>query len=270
MKRAASAMVSRLAALVMLVLMSWCAPVSRGQPAEAGPGAVANPDGEAAIATAREALGRNVVDYNWYDSASDDVRAVKLPEPWEWDWRPRSSNSSSSYGWGWPDFSPLAWFLWILAIAFLAIVAWFIFRRLKDRARLVSDAQLAAGRSAQELDEARIEALPVRVAGTADELLDQARRYFQAGNFAEAIIYLFSYQLVELDRKGRIVLERGKTNRQYLRELRARPGLMTLVERTMVAFEDVFFGGHRLSRDRFEECWNGLDRFAQLATEQTV
>ena len=47
----------------------------------------------------------------------------------------------------------------------------------------------------------------------------------------------------------------------YLRELRPRPVLRTTLEATMVAFEEVFFGRHELSRERFEACWSRLDEF---------
>ena len=50
-------------------------------------------------------------------------------------------------------------------------------------------------------------------------------------------------------------LAKGKTNRQYLRELQARADMAPLLATSMVAFEDVFFGGHSLSRERYEECW---------------
>jgi hypothetical protein len=56
-------------------------------------------------------------------------------------------------------------------------------------------------------------------------------------------------------------LARGKTNRMYLRELRQQPQLKSILELTMTAFEDVFFGNHNLSREEFEACWRQLDDF---------
>jgi hypothetical protein len=72
---------------------------------------------------------------------------------------------------------------------------------------------------------------------------------------------LFSYQLVALDKRHVIHLAKGKTNRQYLRETRSREPLKNLLQRTMISFEDVFFGHHDLSRERFEESWQSLDEF---------
>ena len=36
----------------------------------------------------------------------------------------------------------------------------------------------------------------------------------------------------------------------------------------MVAFEDVFFGEHSLSRSRFESCWNQLEEFHEGVEQQ--
>ena len=65
----------------------------------------------------------------------------------------------------------------------------------------------------------RVEALPFRVPRQATDLLSEARRQYEKGNYNEAIVYLFSHQLVELDRQHLIHLARGKTNRQLVREL---------------------------------------------------
>jgi hypothetical protein len=116
-------------------------------------------------------------------------------------------------------------------------------------------------------DAAAVESLPVPATARRGDLLAEARRHYAAGNFALAIIYLFSFQLVQLDKRQIIHLAKGKTNRQYLREIGPRAGLATLVEQTMVIFEDVFFGNHGLERDRFESCWGRLGEFESLVGE---
>ena len=122
-------------------------------------------------------------------------------------------------------------------------------------------------------------------------LLDEARRHWQEGDFAQAIIYLFSFQLVHLDKQQIIRLNKGKTNRQYLREIghgaaawatlaaapqveppapvfpQLRGRLQGLVEQTMFVFEDVFFGNRALERARFEACWSRVDEFQSLRRE---
>ena len=95
-------------------------------------------------------------------------------------------------------------------------------------------------------------------------LLEEARRQYEAGNYNVAIVYLYSYELLKLDQNQMLRLARGKTNREYLRELSGRPEFYGILAQSLVPFEDVFFGEHELSRERFEACWNQVDRFNRL------
>ncbi len=95
------------------------------------------------------------------------------------------------------------------------------------------------------------------------DLLAAARAYLEAGDLGNAIVHVFAYQLVELDKHHLIQLTRGKTNRQYLGELRTHPKFIDLLTPTMLAFEDFFFGHHELSGPRFQACWKDLDDFHQ-------
>lgn len=109
----------------------------------------------------------------------------------------------------------------------------------------------------------RVEDLPFQIKRPTGDFLSEAQRLYEEGKYSEAIVYLFSYQLVALDKRHVIRLAKGKTNRQYLRETRSRESLKQLLQRTMISFEDVFFGHHQLSRERFEESWQRLDEFHQ-------
>lgn len=150
----------------------------------------------------------------------------------------------------------------------------------------------------------RLDQLPIAVEKSNRNLLETARMWEKAGDLGQAIVYLFAYMLVELDRHQLVRLTRGKTNRQYLAELERsfsgsvrpvaalqeqsksargrigdRPGdefslsqaittaspssLVLIVRRTMTAFEDVFFGHHQISEQRFSKCWNSLDMFRE-------
>jgi hypothetical protein len=119
-------------------------------------------------------------------------------------------------------------------------------------------------------DADRVENLPFPVPSREGDFLTVSKRSYDSGDFNDAIIYLFSYHLVELDRRHLIRLNRGKTNRQYLRELRSNPELCKILSKTMLAFEDVFFGHHSLSRRRFEECWQQLDRFHEVMKQEAA
>ena len=111
----------------------------------------------------------------------------------------------------------------------------------------------------QEVD--RVEHLPFQLRKPTGDFLSEARRLYEAGDYSQAILYLYSHFLVELDKQHVIRLAKGKTNRQYLRETRPRPVLHQILEITMVSFEDVFFGHHKISRQQFEASWSRLADF---------
>jgi hypothetical protein len=111
---------------------------------------------------------------------------------------------------------------------------------------------------------ALIERLPVPVDRAHGDLLGEARRLYDQMQYGRAILYLFAYELLQLDRHHVIRLARGKTNRQYLRELTRVSPLSPPLERTMVAFESVFFGRQALDRGGFEACWQELPQFENL------
>ncbi len=123
--------------------------------------------------------------------------------------------------------------------------------------------------STADLNRARMENLPLPLVPSEQDLLSTARSYYEAGEYGHAATYYFAYQLVELDRHHLIRLSKGKTNRQYLRELRTRPQIVPVVRNTMKAFEDFFFGHHELTRQRFEACWQELSSFHSQLEQAT-
>lgn len=226
-------------------------------------------DGAAAVEEGREALS-DVAEFPWYDQKEDRARALHVV--------PRDDSDSANRGSQWTNvkqvnasrpmtgfstrraFSPiLQWIGLSVLIVLLGVIAFMIAKTfLKEEASESTSAKKVV-QSAASVD--RVEALPVKVRGAAANFLDEARRLYEAGDFSEAILYLFSHELVALDTHRAIRLAKGKTNRQYLRELRQRPPLRSVLETTMIAFEDVFFGRKSLSRERFEECWRQLAGF---------
>jgi hypothetical protein len=117
-----------------------------------------------------------------------------------------------------------------------------------------------------DIDPTRISDLPFDVARTSGNPLDEARRLMQAGHFDAAMVQLYGYMLLAMDRARAIHLQKGKTNRMYLRELRYGSMLAQIVELSMHRFEDVFFGRLSLTRENFMEVWERLDDFhLQLA-----
>lgn len=108
---------------------------------------------------------------------------------------------------------------------------------------------------------AKIQDLPFEIEASRLGLFEQSMRYRELRDYSKAIIYLFSHVLVELDGARCIRLERGKTNRRYLRELGGESSLKSFTEQLIHAFEYSFFGKHALTQDAFESLWCQLPEF---------
>ena len=225
-------------------------------------------DAEPSVETGRRALGRWWSNYPWYDSSTDGIRRVKVSKPWNWDWLDDWFKTSGSSNWrfSWPS-DLLQWVSWILLILALAAIAYLLWRAYRRRREGRLGKSVAAAEQDAANDRRRIEALPAPVGRRPSDLLSEARRLYEEGCYSEAIVYLFSHRLVQLDKHQLIHMEKGKTNRQYLRELGARAALRQLLDDTMVAFEDVFFGDYRLDRLRFDACWLRQTDFEALLAE---
>jgi len=224
-------------------------------------------DAAGPIESGRQALGSGDY-YPWYDYDNDAVRRLDVEAARDtaehrnstWRAKPPTANQSSWGGWS-PLGEIVRWMLWGSLILLAAVLA-----ALLIRAFLASESRRAASMAVEEeirTEEDLIESLPFQVKRPRTDLLGEARRHYEQGNYGEAVIYLFSYQLVRLDQHHLIRLTRGKTNRQYLYEVWQAPELRDMLQRTMLAFEDVFFGHHPLDRERFEQCWSRLDDFHQ-------
>jgi hypothetical protein len=205
------------------------------------------------VQSGRDALG-HWWGYPWYDSDADGVKRIEVAKP-------RTSNWNGSHGLELGVL--LQWLAWIVLAVVLLFLAYLMVRMYLRREKRAADAVEAAEDLAARQ---RIEALPfVPAAAGPIDLLGEARRLYQAGDYSRAIVFLFSYQLVLLDRRQLIRLARGKTNRQYLRELRPRAAIRNLLEGTMTCFEEAFFGRRTLDRARFDSCWTRLPEFETLA-----
>lgn len=222
----------------LLVLAACCA--------RFGPGVrAAAEDPPKSITAGREAFSDGW--FPWYDSQTDSLKALKFRDPP--DWKP--------WNFG-PVLNVVAWTL--LTVMLAALVAALI---LFARNQTAGAATASAAKRDRVLDADQVEALPFLAERRRDDLLGQARFHYQQGNYSEAILYLFSYQLLQLDKYSVIHLAKGKTNRQYLREAARVAALQSALERTMLSFEGVFFGRRPLDRAAFETCWNTLPEFEQ-------
>jgi len=215
----------------------------------------------------REALAKQGR-FPWYDAEKDALRRIEVVprgddrgrrSRWARESRQEPESGDTSRGeLFWAIMQALAWIgLGLLA----ALVIWGLIGAAVRGGPAEGDGEhIGEGNGPSE---GRIEELPVSVSPADADLLKAARAHFRAGDLEQAIIHVFAYQLVELDKNHLIQLTKGKTNRQYLSELRARPRFIELLKPTMLAFEDVFFGHHKLVPARFQACWEDLERFHQ-------
>lgn len=219
------------------------------------PIALAEP--EQAVEAGRDALSRRW-QYPWYDAQTDDVQRIDVRD----DVPPPDGPGRSS--------APLGEVLQLLGWAGIALLLGLIVWLLAVAWRVHGDTLADRAGSPARAGPNHVEALPLPPGSTGVGLLDEARRLYERGDFSRAVVCLFAHQLLELDRVQIIRLARGKTNRQYLREVGRHTALRHLVEQTMVAFEDVFFGNRSLDRARFEACWNRLPEFEALSQGGTA
>jgi len=221
------------------------------------------PAGDAEEPVAAAALD-TLAEFPWYDAEKGELRRLDVEPPAD------VKNRDSKWLFTPPNWSMPDWVIlllkiaaWLLLVFLIALVAYLL-----AKAFMSMDERWAGSvGEGQDLslsgDVDRVDALPFQLKGPRGDLLAEARRLYEEGRYAEAMIYLYSYQLVRLDRGQVIRLTRGKTNRQYLREVRRRSNLFEIMQHSMVTFEDVFFGNHPLGRASFESCWSQLDEFHQ-------
>ena len=199
------------------------------------------------VTDGRDALN-HWLGYPWYDAKTDGVRRVEVSEPW---------------GHNAPIGSLLQWTAWFVIALLLAGAVYLLVRAFSRRER---GGAKESGEATAGAD--RVESLPLGIDDWPRNLLAEAQRCRERGDFGRAIVFLFGHQLLQLDKHGRIRLARGKTNRQYLREIGPWPALRGLVEQTTLIFEDVFFGHHTIERPAFEACWLRLEEFDTLVSSE--
>ena len=198
----------------------------------------------------------------WTDQDSGELTPLGLEERPTALTRDRSSipkvPSTSNWNWNW------SWLGWVviyglLVLGIILLLALIIWVLLNSRVEIASgnDDFSRPDRSLAE----SIRHLPFEMDVTQGDFRQQAQTAYQAGDFRKALIFLFSHVLVTLDQEKLVRLKKGKTNRQYLRELSPSPPLVGYYGDVMIPFEQTFFGDYPITKDVFEQCWQGLNEF---------
>ncbi len=177
--------------------------------------------------------------------------------------QPAAPGSGLSGGWL-AFFNTTIWFvIGILFLSILAAIGW-VFLKMESRDPSEFPIDIEDSEAMRE----RIRQLPFDMQQEfKGNFLETASQLAAQGDYGRATIMLFSHVLLHLDRKGLIRLRKGKTNRQYLGEIKSHSPISEYYARVMVPFEDTFFGDHRIAKPVFEGFWNDLDRFHQQVEE---
>ncbi|MGN0930443.1 MAG: hypothetical protein ACI4NP_01855 [Thermoguttaceae bacterium] len=110
----------------------------------------------------------------------------------------------------------------------------------------------------------RLETLADEAKSRYDDLKGAALEAYNSGDFRSAIIFYFSWILVEADKRELIWLDKGKTNLEYWRELDRNPEVQRIYRVIMNEFELVYYGGRSISRRTFEDLWENQTPFEEL------
>lgn len=93
---------------------------------------------------------------------------------------------------------------------------------------------------------------PVSTDMPSDNRVARARRAASAGQFGQAIVWLYMAAIWHLDRRSLIAVSRADTNRQILHRLRDHPDLIATLGPLSEAVEAISYGGHRPTADEFD------------------
>jgi len=216
----------------------------------------------------------------WYDKTQDSFRPPReLDDPdiplRHSDWLKQSKPDQSAKKTQTPtNTTSSRWFptlsgelfnyLSIIGLATLLILGATLLYLTSARAWLPSRFRTAKKFESAKIDLSKVTDLPFEVRPTRHDPLSEAEALMMAGRYGEATSFLYGYMLLALDQAGHIHLQRGKTNRMYVRELASQPELRSMTQKSMLAFEDAFFGRYQISRERFMDLWDQLERFHGL------
>jgi len=212
---------------------------------------------------------------NWFDPASSSYRPPVLSRPIDdsirrngWAGKVKPPAAPRNWGnWSWANMGLtgelFGWIvLGVLGTVLLSGLIMIAYHYLGDYVPALR--RKSEDKRTLKIDPTRVEDLPFQVPVVSNDPLSQAEALMRAGRYNEAVVYLYGYMLLVLDQARKLHLQKGKTNRMYLRELRNEHRLQAIVSKTMLAFEDVFFGRYDVDRARFDMLWEQREEFHRL------
>lgn len=243
--------------------------------------AMSTPCGTPSLMAAESAVQQAVQSLpigDWYDKQTEGFRPPEVAQADDDPVRTAGSISqsppatatdlqSASQPWfaNWPGEEFAQWMqtslFILLTVGLVVLLAWLTYYSLRD---YLPEKQRRQKLQSVGIDPSRIADLPFESNPSAHDPLSTAQQAMQAGNYDQAIAYLLGYLLLALDQRRMIHLQRGKTNRMYLRELANQPSLAAIVNSAVQPFEASYFGKHSVTRQQFMAAWQQVDEFHQL------
>lgn len=187
---------------------------------------------------------------------------VQSGNNWDWsfEWPEWIQNFFAWWGDLLATFGLNGWIvlLVLLAVVFLIVIFVILARTEWGRGLIARNDRATRRRNAVAKEELPFELEAANL--SVDGLWQHATRAKQQGDFRLALMFLYSYLLIELDAHQMIRLSRGKTNRDYGRELAGILSVYPCFVATMDAFERVFFGRFQLESEQVEELFSQVGR----------
>ncbi|MFO0384003.1 MAG: hypothetical protein ACK506_20055 [Pirellula sp.] len=177
-----------------------------------------------------------------------------------------NSTNSKNYSWlteffeGLLDFIRGSWQI-LLTVAIVAAIALVILFLIKIQRLVEAPSKSITGATSVATQQRKVTDLPFELDSPDIPLLQLIEQYRGRGDYAKAIVYLYSLILIELDAVGLIRLARGKTNWTYLRELSPRQDEKAFATTVVYWFEHVFFGKQNMDAQTFESIWASFPQF---------
>ena len=172
---------------------------------------------------------------------------------WNWNW---GAGGTGAFG---SVFGIILWSL--IGLVLLGLVGLLVFAFLKREDREEGSSQESAGQKKKRLMRDHVQHLPFEIEEAEGDFLSAAEKALTNKDSNRAVIYLFADLLVVLEQNELVRLQRGKTNRQYLNDIWDYRELSPYFRNVMTAFEDAFFGRHKISHERAMDCFAGKDKF---------
>ncbi|MAI71531.1 MAG: hypothetical protein CMM01_11530 [Rhodopirellula sp.] len=165
----------------------------------------------------------------------------------------------------------LGWLILGIVVLAFVVAIFYAFSRAELHTKRVGRGgqRSLSGKTPDEQTLERMKHLPKELRRTDVNLRSEAQRLMQASQYDQAIILLFAHQLLLLDRYGMLRLNRGKTNRRYIRETRSvNAQIAGCLEATITSFERSYFGRHKITRIEFADTWRLNDQLEKRLEEK--